>query len=180
MMPFLIAALVVSAVAAVFDLKTGSIPNWLTLPALLLAPIAHYVYGTSHGMDTSEAGYEAGFSVAGALVTGIVPVILFRQSAIGGGDVKILAALGALCQPSMGLEVELYTFMAAMVIAPARLAYDGKLLATLKNTGFLMLNPVLPKDKRRTVEPEVMSWFRLGPCILIGVAVTVYLHWGST
>lgn len=178
MMPFLIAALVISAVAAVFDVKTGSIPNWVTLPPLLLAPIAHYVYASAHGADATEVPYEAAFSVAGALVTGVVPVILFRQNAIGGGDVKILAAIGALCQPSLGLEVELYTFVAAMVIAPARLAYDGKLLTTLKNTGFLMLNPILPKEKRRTVEPEVMSWFRLGPCMLIGAAVTVYMHWG--
>ncbi len=178
MMPFLIAALVLSAVAAVFDVKTGNIPNWLTLPPLFLAPVAHYVYASSHGVEPAEVPYEAGFSVAGALVTGVVPVMLFRQNAIGGGDVKMLAAVGALCQPSLGLEVELYTFVAAIVIAPARLAYDGKLLATLKNTGFLMLNPILPKEKRRTVEPEVMSWFRLGPCMLIGAAVTVYLHWG--
>jgi prepilin peptidase CpaA len=180
MMPFLIAALVISALAAVFDVKTGNIPNWVTLPALLLSPIAHYAWATSHGMESTDALYEGSFSVAGAAVTGVVPVILFRQNAIGGGDVKILAALGAICQPSFGLEVELYTFLAAIVIAPARLAYDGKLLATLKNTGFLMLNPILPKEKRRTVEPEVMSWFRLGPCIFIGAAVTVYLHWGST
>jgi prepilin peptidase CpaA len=179
MMPFLIAALVLSAIAAVFDVKSGTIPNWLTIPALILAPIAHYVYGTSHGLDASDAQLEAGFSVAGLVVTGVVPMILYRQNAIGGGDVKLLAALGAICQPSLGLEVEMYGFLAALVIAPARLAYDGKLLATLKNTGFLLLNPVLPKDKRHAVEPEVMSWFRLGPCILIGAAITVYFHWGT-
>jgi len=179
MMPFLIAAVVISTIAAVFDWKAGNIPNWVTLPPLLLAPIVHYVWAINHGMESAEAGQEAGFSVGGALLTGLVPFILLRQNAIGGGDVKLLAALGAVCQPSLGLDVELYGFLAAIVIAPAILAYNGRLLATLKNTGYLMLNPVLPKAKRRTVEHEAMSRFRLGPCIAIGAAVSVYLHWGS-
>ena len=129
--------------------------------------------------DGFLAAFEGGFSVAGACVTAVVPLVLYRQNAIGGGDLKLLAALGALCHPSLGLELEMYAFMAALVIAPARLAYDGKLFRTLKNTIYLMFNPVLPKEKRKAVEPEAMTWFRLGPCIFIGVAVTTAFHWGS-
>jgi prepilin peptidase CpaA len=112
-------------------------------------------------------------------VTAIVPLILYRQNAIGGGDLKLLAALGAICQPSSGLELEMYGFLSAIVVAPARLAYEGKLFRTLKNTFNLLLNPVLPKEKQRAVEPEAMTWFKLGPCIFIGVAVTTAFHWGS-
>lgn len=179
MIPFLIAALVVSGVAAVFDMKTGQIPNWVTLPVLLLAPIAHAASASARGIPQDETFYEAGFAVTGAFVTAIVPLILYRQNAIGGGDLKLLAALGALCQPSLGLELEMYGFLSALVVAPARLAYEGKLFRTLKNTATLMLNPVLPKDKQRAVEPEAMTWFRLGPCIFIGVVVTTILHWGN-
>ena len=179
MIPFLIAALVVSGVAAVYDMKTGQIPSWVTLPALFIAPIAHFVAASAHGLPQDEAAYEGAFSVAGAFVTAIVPLILYRQNAIGGGDLKLLAALGALCQPSCGLKLEMYGFLSAIVVAPARLAYEGKLFRTLKNTFTLLLNPVLPKDKQRAVEPEAMTWFRLGPCIFIGVAVTTAFHWGS-
>jgi len=179
MMPFLVAALVVCLVAAIFDWKTGQIPNWVVLPALVFAPIAHGAVATAKGLTSDEAGWEAGMSVAGAIITGLVPMILYRQNAIGGGDLKLLAAIGAICQPSLGLEVELYGFLAALVIAPAKLAYEGKLLKTFKNTFTIAANAVLPKEKRREVEAEAMTWFRLGPCIFFGALVTVALHWGS-
>jgi Flp pilus assembly protein protease CpaA len=39
---FMIAAVVVTAIAAWQDYKTGHIANWLTLGALGLAPLAHF------------------------------------------------------------------------------------------------------------------------------------------
>ncbi len=179
MMPFLIAAVVMCFLAAIFDWKTGQIPNWVVLPALVVAPLAHGVAASARGLAGDESAWEAGTSVAGAMVTGLVPMLLYRQNAIGGGDLKLLAAVGALCQPSLGLEVELYGFLAALVIAPAKLAYEGKLFRTFKNTFMIAANAVLPKEKHREVEAEAMTWFRLGPCIFIGALVTVAFHWGS-
>lgn len=179
MIPFLVVALIVSGIAAVFDLKTGQIPNWLTIPVLVLSPIAHTVAASARGVVLEDAAWEGGLSLGGALLTALVPLLLYRQNAIGGGDLKLLAALGALCQPSLGLELEMYGFLTAVVIAPAKLAYDGKLFKTFKNTFFIAMNAVTPKDKRREVEAEAMSWFRLGPCIFIGTAVTAAFHWGT-
>ena len=90
---------------------------------------------------------------------------------------KLFAALGALLQPLIGFEAQTYAFVAAALIAPARLAYEGKLLKTLKNTVFLVANPFMPKDKRRTVDQEMMSWFRMGPAIFLGTAVAALMHW---
>jgi len=39
------------------------------------------------------------------------------------------------------------------------------------------VNPFLPKSKKRAVEVEMMSWLRLGPAILIGVAITAMENW---
>lgn len=179
MTPFLVAALIVCLVAAIFDWKTGQIPNWVVLPALFLSPVAHAVNASVHGLGSEDAGWEAGISIAGAIITGLVPMILYRQNAIGGGDLKLLAAIGAICQPSLGLEIELYGFLAALVIAPAKLAYDGKLFKTFRNTFRIAANVVLPKEKRQDVEAEAMTWFRLGPCIFIGTLVTAAFHWGK-
>ena len=179
MIPFLVAAVIVSLIAAVSDWKTGQIPNWLTLPVIVLAPIVHAAMAAGAGMSREEVGWAGASSVVGAMLTGLVPLILYRQNAIGGGDLKLLAALGALCQPSLGLELEMYGFATAIVVAPARLAYDGKLLRTLRNTLDLMLNSIRPEKQRKAIEPEAMTWFRLGPCIFIGVCVTTAFHWGS-
>jgi prepilin peptidase CpaA len=179
MIPFLVAAVILTAIAAIFDLKTGQIPNWLTLPVLIVAPIVHAVVASARGLTTDEVAWEGGISVSGAMLTALVPLLLYRQNAIGGGDLKLLAALGALCQPSLGLEIEMYGFLTAMVVAPAKLAYDGKLFKTFKNTFVIAMNAVTPKEKQREVEADALSWFRLGPCIFIGTVVTAAFHWGS-
>lgn len=177
---FIIAAIVVSAIAAVFDWRTGKIPDWLTLTVLLLAPIAHVVDASITGQAfTNMPWYEGLFSLFGALIAAAVPLILFRQNAIGGGDVKLFAALGALLQIEAGIEAELYAMIAAAIAAPAFLAYKGKLLSSLRNAGALLVNPVLPKDKRKTIEPETLTWFRLGPCVLVGTLAMAYVRMKS-
>jgi prepilin peptidase CpaA len=177
MSAFLIAAVVIAALAAVFDWRTGEIPNWLTHGALVVAPFAHVAHASVGQAPTVEALQEGGFSLAGALLCALVPLLLFRQNAIGGGDVKVLAAIGAILQPKLGVEAEMYAFFGAAIVAPARLAYEGKLFRTLKNAMVLLVNPFLPKDKRREVEQEAMSWFRFGPAVFVGTALAVALNW---
>ncbi len=177
MLPFLIAAILVAGIAAWTDWKTGEIPGWLTYGVLGVAPIGHTVRALASGHTGKEALMEGAYSILGAILCGLVPLMLYRKDAIGGGDVKLFAALGALCRPLIGVEAEMYGFFAAALIAPARLAYEGKLFRTLKNAMFLVVNPFLPKDKKQTIEQEMMTWFRMGPAILVGVVITALLHW---
>ncbi len=73
---------------------------------------------------------------------------MYRAGAIGGGDVKLLGAVGALLRPMTGIETEMYSFIVAALYAPVRLAYEGKLLRTLGNSLLLVRNVFVPKDKR--------------------------------
>src|SRR5262245_61584473 len=100
---FLAFAVAVAAIAAWFDWRTGHIPNWLTLGPLGGAIVAHFVLAAASGRS-SFALEAAGFSVLGALTCALVPVLLFRVGAMGGGDVKLLAAIGAMCRPLVGVE----------------------------------------------------------------------------
>ena len=177
MIYFLGAAVVVALLAAVIDWRTGEIPNWLTLGPLLGGVIGHTAYDAAHGASASDAVQSGGAALFGALACAVIPLILDRQDAIGGGDVKLLAGLGAILGWRNGLEAEMYSFFAAGLLAPARLAYEGKLFRTLKNTALLAINPLLPKKKRRPIEPTLLTWFRFGPPIFIGTAVAAYIHW---
>lgn len=172
-----IVALAVAAVAAFFNWRRGEIPNWLTYGALVFAPLLHVTRMLVAHEEMNSALMEGGFSVVGALVCALVPAMLYRQGAIGGGDLKLLAALGALLQTMMGVEAEMYGFFAAALVAPAVLAYQGKLISTLKNALAIFANLFMPKAKQRAVEESTMSWFRLGPALFFGVAITAYLHW---
>jgi len=172
-----IVAMAVAALAALFDWRRGEIPNWLTYGALVLGPVLHIVRMLAAKEAVNAALTEGGFSLVGALVCALVPAMLYRQGAIGGGDLKLLAGLGALLQTMMGIEAEMYGFFAAALVAPAVLAYQGKLISTLKNSVAIFANLFLPKAKQRRVEESALSWFRLGPALFFGVALTAYLHW---
>jgi prepilin peptidase CpaA len=173
----LIVAIAVAALAAVYDWRRGEIPNWLTYGALVFGPILHIGRMLAAHEIMNVALQEGGASIVGALVCALVPAMLYRQGAIGGGDLKLLAGLGALLQTMMGIEAEMYGFFAAALVAPAVLAYQGKLIATLKNAFAIFGNMFLPKAKQRPVEESALSWFRLGPALFFGVALTAYLHW---
>lgn len=73
------------AIAAVADLGFRRIPNALTLPAMGIAAVAAAAY---HGLP----------GVANAALTGLVCLlamaVFHRLGALGGGDVKLMAAIG--------------------------------------------------------------------------------------
>ncbi|MBX3193149.1 MAG: prepilin peptidase [Labilithrix sp.] len=175
MIHFLAFSTLLAATAAWFDWRTGRIPNQLTLVGLALAVVGHFVRGaTSGGL---AAGVEqAAFALGGALACAIVPLYMHRRGALGGGDVKLFAALGAALHPLAGLEAETYAFVAAALIAPAQLAWEGKLLRTLANTLALVLNPLRARSHQAAVPGEMVTWFRLGPAVFLGTAATFVVH----
>jgi prepilin peptidase CpaA len=157
----LVLACAATLVAAATDAKTGRIPNLLTLPLL---PVGL-------GLGALEGGFVGlGSAVLGCLLCFAVPYALLRFSrgtAIGGGDVKLFAALGALLGPHAGLQVELSSLILLAVFAVLALTWRGQLWALLKRTGWLVLNGVLPKARRRPLEPELLMTMRMGPAICV-------------
>jgi len=160
-------SVLIAGIAAVTDWRTGHIPNWLTLPPLVIAPIVHGLAGGYQGLL---------LSVAGIVGCGLVPYLIFRLKGMAGGDVKLFAAIGAVAGPFMGIEAQFYAFIFAALFALGRLAWQGKLLRTLANTFYLGLNPVLPKKWKRTVTPELMTTVRLGAAIFAGTVATAIMN----
>jgi len=83
-MPIRITLSLVVLVAAITDLQSRRIPNWLTLPALPAGLIAQTVYGD--GFWQSLLGALGGFAALFAL---------FAVGAGGAGDVKLFTVVGA-------------------------------------------------------------------------------------
>src|SRR6185369_14346008 len=112
-------AIAVAAIAAGLDWQRGEIPNSLTMPAMGLAPLFHFFRCFLLGDTIPSAALEAAHSLGGGALCAVVPLFLFRQSAIGGGDVKLFIALGALLHPMLGVEAQTYGFFAGALLAPA-------------------------------------------------------------
>jgi prepilin peptidase CpaA len=172
-----IVAIAVAAIGAALDWRKGEIPNWLTLPVLAIAPLLHIARFKLAKETMAAASYEGAYALGGAALCAALPLLLYRQSAIGGGDVKLFVALGALLQPVLGVEAQMYGLFAGAILAPIKLAYEGKLLSTINNAFAIGGNFFLPKTRQRSVDATALSWFRLGPAIFLGVVLAVFLHW---
>ena len=77
----------------------------------------------------------------------------------------------------LGVEVELYAFVALAIVAPGKLAYDGKLGAVLGNTLAIAKNPFLPKERRRNVPAEMLTPVIFGPAAFVGACLAALMHW---
>lgn len=98
----LVVTLAVAAVAAWYDMRSYRIPNWLTLPYLMSGLAYNCVTGGFVGLQTSLLGAGVGFAILFAL---------YCLGAMGGGDVKLLAGIGAWLG---GLPAAMVFIMAAV------------------------------------------------------------------
>lgn len=161
----LVLSVAVASVAAFTDFRTGHIPNWLTYGAALAGVVLNAV-----GPEGFVRGTVA--AVFGMIVCGVVPYVFYRKDAIGGGDVKLFIALGALLGAYSGIEAQFLAYCAGSLFALARLAWHGRLMAVLANSLFLAVNPVLPKRWRRDIAPESLHRIRFGGAILAGALLS--------
>ncbi len=171
---------VIAAIAAFTDWRTGKIPNWLTFSGMALGPVLWAFYGGFRALAT----WPMGASFLGSLLSGLLcgAVLYFGlhrkrmtggESAIGLGDVKLFAALGAVGLLHVGIESMFYAICVATAIALTQLAWRGMLLTTLANALYIMVNPVLPKKRRREISKENMTKLRFGPPIFLGTLIAV-------
>lgn len=172
-----------TAIAAYTDLRTGLIPNRLIVVGLLLALPLHaavhfWVLRAPAEPDSTVVLRGLGYYVAGVIACGIGPLILFRYNAMGGGDVKLLAMVGAFVGPMMGIEIQLYAFVLMALFAGARLAYRGQLLRLLRNSALLAVNPFRSKSARRPVPEELMTSLRFAPAVFASAVLLSGLRLG--
>lgn len=162
-------ALAVSTIAAVTDLRSSTIPNWLTLPVLMVSPL---IYALANGPS------DAMKSVASALACGLVPYVMFRLHAMGGGDVKLLASLGAATgvDPWLGLHIEALSFVFALGLATSTLAVRGQLLRRLRMGAERWLNRLRPETRRTDVNPPAPYTVRMGLPILAAATLQLVPH----
>jgi prepilin peptidase CpaA len=122
--PVLDAILVAALLYAVMtDLRSRRIKNALTYPVMLFGLIANTALGGWAGLSHSALGWAAGLGIM------LVPFLL---RAMGAGDVKLMAAIGALKGPEFVLIVALYACLAGGLLAGFYLFRERRLTETIK------------------------------------------------
>jgi prepilin peptidase CpaA len=167
------ATLGLTAVCAVFDWRLGRIPNVLTLGVIPIAAAMHF-WTAAEG----RAWEAAGFSLLGAVLCAFGPAIMWRAGWMGGGDIKLLAAMGAVSGPSLGVEAAFFAFFCAMAFLVIRLSWRGTLFRTLGNSLALAASPLVPKARRAVGRDETLATMRFGPFAFAGATITIVFHGG--
>lgn len=121
----------VAALAAVSDLRTRTIPNWLTGGGLAIAVILQTAFcGGLAGLGAAAKGFAVAVAV-------YLPLNLLR--AMGGGDLKLMAALGAAAGPSNWFAIFLITSLLGLPIAIVTILVSGRFGKTMRNIGRILL-----------------------------------------
>lgn len=170
-----IVLLLLVGVASVTDTTRGRIYNWTTYPGLLAGLLFQ-------SLDVSNAGHlefnatgltESLLGVAGC---GGIMLACFLLSDMGGGDVKLLAVVGAFLGLQNGLTALLWTIVLGGFGGLAMLVWRvgaGRILVgtfkhlslVLRSRGWVPLEPAEREPLGRTLY--------LAPAALLGVLLTI-------
>src|SRR5262245_49126208 len=111
--------LVLTAFAAVTDVRRRRIPNWLTLVVIVSGIAQSFTAFAVSTASQSLLGFAAGFGVT---------FVLYALGARGAGDVKLTAGIGAWIGPVPILIVLAAAALVSMVLALIQSAMHGKLV----------------------------------------------------
>jgi prepilin peptidase CpaA len=118
---FVAAVAAFTTAAAISDWRTRRLPNRLTVPAFAAAVLMHTAVNGLAGLGFSLAGSVTGFGIL---------LVLWLIGGGGGGDVKLMGALGAW----LGATFILHVFVLSAVVAA--IATAAVLSADVLNRGF--------------------------------------------
>lgn len=167
------------AVAAVFDIRFRRIPNWLVL-AGIVAGFTWNVYspGVSGGLSGGWPGF--GRAAAGFGLGFILYFPLYLLRARGAGDVKLLAAAGAITGASNVVWIFLLTAILGGIIALVMLVFAGRMRKTLFNVAWIMRDLIqlrAPYKSSEELDVNSTKGMRLphGAMIAVGAAAFVIM-----
>ena len=117
---FCVAVVAFTLCAAVIDVRTRKIPNWLTAPFCIAGIAFNLIWHGWVGLQDSLLGFAAGFAIMFAL-------LLIKGG--GAGDLKLMAALGAWLGPKPIVAVFLLSTLVVILMSAGILA--GRLVRQL-------------------------------------------------
>lgn len=144
---------VVGLAASIQDFRERKVSNVISLSALILGI----------GVQTFLAGWAGlGNALLGSVVGFCVFLIFYMLGGMGGGDIKLMAGLGALMQP---MQVVVAAIMTAVIGGVMAIGY----------LGYLLVKPApAPEDDAEPSKPRKLlkAAIPYAPAITLGVLLS--------
>ncbi len=144
-------AVLLSVIAGWTDLRSRRIPNWLTVPGLLIGVVANTVFSGWSGLKASLLGAALGLAL-------LLPFVLLRS--LGAGDWKLAGALGAFARPELLVNLLLGSIFVAGIMALVLVIYKGRVRQTVSNIGHILVSLVtfrLPGSRVSLDNPDSLK-----------------------
>jgi prepilin peptidase CpaA len=149
--------------AAITDMKRNCIYNWQTYSAIGLGLSLNFLGAGWQGLAWSTGGLAAGFGLL---------FIFYLSGGFGAGDVKFLAAIGALEGVEFVLWTMVYTALVGGIMAFAVMIWKGVFLKTIKSSFYLMRHPLRAPKKLQKSQQIALPY---GLAISIGCCWTFFV-----
>jgi prepilin peptidase CpaA len=117
-------SLLCATVGAVYDVTTRRIPNAFTFPAILFGLLLHFTLG---------GWWQLGTASAAGVSCGLIFLVFHLAGGMGGGDVKLITAVGCIAGLSLIQPLLILTSLAGGVMAIGLALYHRRLKETLHN-----------------------------------------------
>lgn len=158
--------LAVAVVCAITDLWKGKIYNAVTYPAMAIGVVLALAQHGAPGIFYALGGFAVGFFPA---------FVLFALGGMGGGDVKLLGAIGAIAGAIAATETLILAFIFGGLFALGQLAWHGRLFATLGRTLRTIAGFVVPGLGRGNApSPGERLEVRFGVAICVAILATLW------
>ncbi len=170
--PLLVGAVLLAFVAGVTDLRSRKIPNWLTVPALLIGIGVNTALNGTSGLKSALYGAGLGLVL-------LLPFVLLRS--LGAGDWKLAGALGAFTGPRLLVDMLLVSVFVAGLMALVLVVYKRRFLQTVRNIGHIIVSLVtfrLPGTRVSLDNPDSLK-IPYGVALAFTVIFYGFIHvWG--
>lgn len=169
--PVVVQVLVLLAVipAAFFDLRQRRVPNWITLPAVVVAIALNTFLYETPGLW---------FSLKGLGLALLIYFPLYLLRGMGAGDVKLMAAIGAAVGPLDWLGILFLTAILGGLAAMIAIVSRGRVRRTAKNIWFIILSLVhhqAPYEANPALDVKNVAAVRLPHAIAIALGSIGFL-----
>jgi prepilin peptidase CpaA len=159
------------------DLHSRRIANGLVLTGLLSAFALQGLATPGAGLFAQPFGGLGILAAAGGMLTGLCLLLpMYALGAMGAGDVKLMAMIGAFLGPQDAVGAMLSSAVAGGVLALAVAIYQGHLGRVLANVRQLLMNGMLHAATAGSFASETgPTTGKLPYAVAIATGTTAYL-----